>query len=123
MIAALDRAGCAAAFPFKFEDAGVPGFGIDGTPALAAVSEQIAKLDENYSPTIPEGGAVKGNMTPTERRASIDAKVNSLKDAGVTVGTIYKYAVKASSLHAFCDAGIIVAEPGVPGAYLLKDFP
>ena len=111
----------AAVFPFKYEDAGVPGFWMVGTAALAAVSA-VAKAQVKVPKILPaQGGKVKGNMTPKERRESVDAKVATL-GPGV-VGTIYKYATKARSLHAFCDAGIIIAEPGVPGAYLLKDFP
>ena len=43
------RAGGAACFPFKYEDEGVPGYGMRGTPTLAAVSEQIRRL----TPEIP----------------------------------------------------------------------
>ena len=94
-------------------------------PALAAVSEQIRSSAPEVPTPEPQIGEtpMKGNMTPTARRASIDAKVDALKDAGATVGEIYKYSVKAGSLWAFTDAGVIIAEPGVPGAYLLKDFP
>ncbi len=129
----------AAVFPFKWEDAGVPGFGMVGTPALAAVSAvaltsrqqaSVPALDEPTHETndvndYEEGVWIpmKNNMTPAEREASITAKINQLKDDHVNVGTVYKKSVKAGSTWAFTDAGIIIAEPGVPGAYLLKDFP
>ena len=52
---------CAAAFPFKYEDAGVPGFGIEGTLALDAVSK-IARTfagDRNVQEMHNPGGPMK----------------------------------------------------------------
>ena len=43
-----------AAFPFKYEDAGVPGFGIEGTPALAAASAAIATLTNSPLANLPQ---------------------------------------------------------------------
>ena len=58
------RAGGAACFPFKFEDNGVPGYGIEGTPALAAVSEQIRGLTPEVPTHEPEIGEIPMSEEP-----------------------------------------------------------
>lgn len=59
-------------------------------------------------------------MTPQERQDSVAAKLAQLKDDGYDLGAIHKFAIRQGSLWAFTDAGIIIAEPGVPGAYFLR---
>lgn len=57
MIATSAELECAAILPFKWEDAGVPGFGITGTPAAAAVSDAIRALASQTM--VSRGGPMK----------------------------------------------------------------
>lgn len=116
----------AACFPFKYEDQGVPGFGMVGTPALAAVSA-VALSQREASPVAesdtPSGDTQGGDMSTVDLDKAIDDKAAALAAAGTMVGKVYKRKTTNGTRYAFCDAGVLVAEPGVPGAYLLKDFP
>lgn len=64
----LHDAGCAACFPFKWEDNGVPGFGLVNTSALAAITEQIGKLA--LIPPKP----LEGNAMPAVYQLDDDTK-------------------------------------------------
>ena len=90
------QAGGAACFPFKFEDNGVPGYGIQGTPALTTVSEQIAKLATNIPIPIP-GGTVNYTIDSETR-----TEINRL---GWTPAS--DYVPEAGGGHVFCEEGIV----------------
>lgn len=80
LVEVADWVGCAAVLPFKYEDAGVPGFGIEGTPALAAVSEQIQRLGTISPP--PKNSDAGGPMTLEE----VAAKHGGLYSPAVVLG-------------------------------------
>lgn len=61
-----------------------------------------------------------GSMATSDLDKKIDEKKAKV---GAAIGREYKRKTMNGTRIAFTDAGLIVAEPGVPGAYLLEDGP
>ena len=67
LVNAANASGCAGVLPFKYEDEGVPGFGMQGTPSLEAFRQAstkmqasgTAKTDSRHENGLDEGGTVK----------------------------------------------------------------
>lgn len=126
MVESAAAIGCEAAIPFKYEDAGVPGYGMAGTSALPSFSLAVAnaKLTAgSNSSNAPETAQTSSNgdsVATSELDKAIDAK---MAEIGSSIGTVYKRKTTNGTRIAFTDAGLVIAEPGVPGAYLVEDGP
>lgn len=58
MVTAAAEVGCEFVLPFKYEDEGVPGFGMRGTPALDAVTKASFNLDHEIEIQTPQNGEI-----------------------------------------------------------------